>query len=325
LLLLAKILNEIRKERNTARKTCIVCAKKLERSVFTEASVCPKDSSTLKFTVRQILQTNADPDYVSRLTGLSLALTEEIMRHLGVYSRKWVSENIGALSNIPNVKLAGIGENYDNPKKRKHRSYIVEELLTRLAEEPIHYLGLPHSSMLDYLEAATKLHVIPSESLAVERKEVIFNALASWVKHSDAFSDGSLVAGLRVFHGRMSEALVKVDGCYNFVNFDFTGPWTHEVETSVTNLFRSEKVSENAVLAITLAESTRWIKNPNYPLVTDFHRHFVKPRIQRIARKYGYSTTYLWHHRYKEGSIHPMITIAFVVTKKKKASDALLA
>jgi len=250
--------------------------------------------------------------------GLPQRFFDELLRQLGIYTAAWVAENIGSLSSLPTVKLVGVAENYDNKDKKKHRDYIVDEIGVRLGGEPIHYLGLPHTSMLDYLQVASKFVVVPTESLAVERKDHIFNTLQSWVNHRDACVDGSILAGLRLFHGRLSSGLVRLEGEFNFINFDFTGPWTHEVEASVINLFAYARVAPKAVLAITLAESSRWIENPNYPLVTDFHRHFVKPRVQEIAREYGYSARYLWHHRYKEGTIYPMITVAFLLTKKEK-------
>lgn len=253
--------------------------------------------------------------------GLPPKFMKEILRNIGIYSPDWIAKNVPDLVSLSQVKLTGVAEHYDNPDKKRHRDYIVCQIGESLEGETVRYLGLPHVAMLDYLQAARAYKVSAQDSLAVERKDVIFYIMQSWVTHHNLFPDGQLLKGLRLFHGRLSSALVQVEGNYNFVNFDFVGPWTSEVEASVVNLFSYGRAAERAVFAITLAESTRWIENPQYTFVEDFHQHFVKERVQAIAKKYGYSATYLWHQRYKEGTVYPMITIMFLVRKKKKASN----
>lgn len=297
------------------RGSCLFCRQRSKVQPVATVRICSMCLSGLKHKVYLLLESRTFEE-TRELLGFPQDFFESLLQRLGIYNEAWIRENIGSVKNLTTFKLAGFRDEYSNPEKDKDRAYIVESAKEFLGEVPVSILTLPYWTLTCYVEASEALSVDPSSSLLVERDKFVFNLLCSWVKNWGAFTDGEMLDGVGLYHGNLSQALTMWSGCFNLVNFDFNGPWTEEVVRAVSNLFNLQRLQERAFFSLTLAESTRWVQNPNYPLVEDYHRNFVVEEVKKIAAESGYKATYCWHHRYKQDSRYPMITITFKVTKK---------
>ena len=299
------------------RRDCEVCGKPIYRTALPRRRLCSPCRQRLIATIYRLIDDGEGLTSVERGLELPNHLAAALLRSVGFYPADWVSSNIGSVENLATVELPGMGYTYTSEEKTKDRQLIVEDAVRMFGtEKPIRALVLPHARMLDYTLFASRLNIVPVESLAVERDRVVYNHLASWVDGWWALKGGVIFQGLRTYRGKLSDALDEVDGEYDLVNLDFNGPWTTEVEIAVSKLFAHQRLADQALLCITLAESERWVQNPQFAKVKKLHRHFVVEKVRRAANKAVYSLRYRWHHGYKKNTPYPMITIVFKVRKK---------
>lgn len=298
------------------RGACLLCAVKVNSSSLTTIVICRKCFTQLKLNVWLQLNSGTARESIRGRMGLSENLFREILQRLGIYDALWISTNAANLADLAGLELPGVSQAYNHPEKNRDRDYMVEAAIRQLQDRPVAMLTLPHVAMTCYLQAAKYLNICPERSTFVERDTFLFNIISSWVTNHQAFSDGQVLSGVRLFHGTMRESLVRLPLVYNFVNMDFLGPWTVEVERTVRALFARGRLEADSFVSITLSEARRWIENPQYALVEDFHKNFVIEKFKKLAKDTLYSPIYLWHHTYKAETRYPMITITFKVRKK---------
>ncbi len=302
------------------RKTCLLCTKRVYKSALNTVTCCNKCAATLKSNVFNLLSGKSDLHKIGEQTGLPTTVVRELMYRIGIYDSTWIVENSPTLIGLRNIKLLGVSEDYSKPGKNTDRQYILEAAKKLLKDRPVAMLTLPHVALICYVDAAAVLNIVPERSLLVERQTVYSNILNCWKAYWESFSDGEIVREVNLFKGTLAVALKQLPMVYNFVNLDFLGPWTEEVERTVRRLFQYQRLEDESLVSITLSEAPRWVKNPQpqYELVDQLHKNFVIEKFKELAKKSGYTPIYLWHHNYNKTSKTPMITIVFRV--KKKAS-----
>lgn len=301
-----------------ARNSCLICTKKVSKSALDSVTCCSKCAANLKANFINLLTRESDLSRISGQTGLPELVLKELMQRAGIYDAAWIAANAPTLVSLREVSLLGVSENYDRAGKNKDRTYIFEAVRKLLKDRPVAMLTMPHVAMICYVDTAANLSLAPGRSALVERETAYFNILNSWKANWQSFSDGEILRDVLIFKGTISRALQQLPKVYNFVNLDFLGPWTEEVERTVRRLFHYQRLEDESIVSITLSEAKRWVGNPQpqYGLVDRPHRDFVIEKFKELAKKTGYSPIYLWHHTYSKNTSYPMITIVFRVRKK---------
>ncbi len=300
------------------KKSCLFCTNKVNKSALDTVICCNKCAATTKATLFSLLSGKTTLSEISEQTGLPMVLLTELMHRIGIYDPYWITENAPTLASLRNTSLIGVPENYNRPGKNKDRTYILEAARKILQDRQVAMLSMPHVALICYVDAAKVLNLVPKRCVLVERETTYSNILNSWKAFWQSFADGEILRDVTLFKGTIAQALQQLPQVYNFVNLDFLGPWTDEVERTVRRLFHNGRLENESVVSITLSEARRFIDNPipQYSLVEEPHKNFVVEKFKALTKGTGYTPVYLWHHNYNETSSYPMITIVFRVRKK---------
>jgi hypothetical protein len=286
---------------------CAKCLKELEKDVCIQFKNGTKLIEIVKST-----------KVFSQIDGLSMWMRTQ----LGLCTPRFVKERFGSVSIIRNSSSISGETQYFTEAKQAVRELIAEET-HKILHFPLRLISLPHVNMADIVEFANWCTIEPPKSLAVEKKRKWFNLISSWVNAASLLPDGHIINGLRVYNGKLSQALIGVPGVYNCVNFDFDGCLSREVYTSLQNLFTYQRLADDAVVFVTLADHIRFLRSPTTSKLITMPQNVLVPLlVEEFAKRNGYHSESLWNDglRYKDNTRSPMLTLAFRTIKTKEVN-----
>lgn len=290
------------------------------RSFDTRTVICSmKCVSELEQFIQQKFSSGNQIQKIANECNKSVSFVTRRLRRAGMYTQQYVRQKFGSISVIRHNPELREAKQYFTEEKQVVRELIAEEAARNLSF-PLQLVTLPHVNIADIIEFAEWCKIVPEQSLAVEKERKWFNMISSWVNAAHLLPDGHIIKGLNVYNGKLSRALEDVEGIYNCANLDFDGCLSREVLQSLGNLFGYERLADDSVVFITLADSNRFAFNPK---MQQLQNASVPSQIALFAEKNGYSSEPLWHIRYKERTSMPMLTMAFKIQRVARTiSDA---
>lgn len=312
-------------ERKHGLRICDWCSNPNARRSFGQHSynlvLCSlKCKKELYEKILAIFRTNRNIASTAKQLGLGEGMIVRITREMGLYTNRFVRRHFGSISTIRDMDNISGEAQYFTDEKQLIRELMAEET-ARALQFPLQLVCLPHVNIVDVAEFAKWCEIKLPESLAVEKNRKWFNMISSWVNAAHLLPDGRVIQGLRLYNGYLSKALVEVPGRYNCANLDFDGCLSKEVYESLENLFAYQRLTEDAVVFVTLSDHVRFLHNPKTNRRITMPQGILVPIImQELAEKTGYHSESLWNDgmRYKENTPSPMLTLAFRIRKIKE-------
>ncbi|MBM3253912.1 MAG: hypothetical protein FJZ16_06655 [Candidatus Omnitrophica bacterium] len=308
-------------------RTCWWCNRKTKRSFWknsTNVVICSnKCKKEVIATIEKLYKKGIPIQEIAKQVPIFKACSSfsHLLREIGLYTRKFVVEGFGSIAVIRNTSFR-YKDPYNTEEKQLIRELVAEETHKAL-HFPLQLISLSHVNMADIVEFANCCRIEPSRSLVVEKEHKWFNLISSWVNAATLLPDGHIIKGLQLYNGNLSQALIKVPSIYNCANFDFDGCLSKEVYISLQNLFRLQRLTDDAMVFITLADHIRFLSSPSTSKLITMPQGILVPLLMDgFAQQNGYHSEPLWKDglRYKENTRSPMLTLAFRIRKVKEVN-----